>query len=312
MALGENLQYIRGRFGLTQEQLAERLEVSRQSVSKWESGASYPETDKIMQICDMFNVSMDDLLRGDVRREFASDNASYDRHMNSFSRSISLGVGLVLFGLALMAFGDAARISETLYTIVFFLLVIAAVLIFIISGIRHGEFCKKNPYLANFYSEAEIEKYNRVFPFYIAIPVGVILAGVVLMIASEELPAPWIFNEDFYAGVFMLLLSLSVPFIVYGGMQKSKYDIESYNKGNYYDSDYSRPDAVPEDKRAEYDKNAGSEGLAGRICGVIMLLATAAFLAMGLGWHLWHICWVVFPVGGVLCGAVNIALAAKH
>lgn len=40
MSLSENLQYLRTRQGMTQEQLAERLEVSRQSVSKWESGVS--------------------------------------------------------------------------------------------------------------------------------------------------------------------------------------------------------------------------------------------------------------------------------
>ena len=42
MSLAENLQYLRAREGVTQEQLAERLDVSRQSVSKWESAASFP------------------------------------------------------------------------------------------------------------------------------------------------------------------------------------------------------------------------------------------------------------------------------
>ncbi|MDE7009837.1 MAG: helix-turn-helix domain-containing protein, partial [Oscillospiraceae bacterium] len=45
MSLSENLQFLRQRRGITQEQLAEELDVSRQSVSKWESGVSYPEMD---------------------------------------------------------------------------------------------------------------------------------------------------------------------------------------------------------------------------------------------------------------------------
>ena len=45
MSLSENLQFLRQRRGVTQEQLAEELDVSRQSVSKWESGVSYPEMD---------------------------------------------------------------------------------------------------------------------------------------------------------------------------------------------------------------------------------------------------------------------------
>lgn len=49
MSLGENLQFLRKRENMTQEQLAEALEVSRQSVSKWESDSTYPETDKLMQ-----------------------------------------------------------------------------------------------------------------------------------------------------------------------------------------------------------------------------------------------------------------------
>ena len=63
MSLSENLQYLRAREGITQEQLAERLDVSRQSVSKWESGTSFPEMDTLLKLCDMFKTDMDTLLR---------------------------------------------------------------------------------------------------------------------------------------------------------------------------------------------------------------------------------------------------------
>ena len=53
MKFGENLQKLRKEKGISQEQLAEQLGVTRQSVSKWESGASYPEMDKIVTICNM-------------------------------------------------------------------------------------------------------------------------------------------------------------------------------------------------------------------------------------------------------------------
>ena len=48
MSLSENLQFLRAREGVTQEQLAERLDVSRQSVSKWESGASFPDRKSVV------------------------------------------------------------------------------------------------------------------------------------------------------------------------------------------------------------------------------------------------------------------------
>ena len=71
MSFGENLQCLRKQRDITQEQLAEQLEVSRQSVSKWESGASYPEMEKLLQICSLFNCNMDTLMPGDVRNSFA-------------------------------------------------------------------------------------------------------------------------------------------------------------------------------------------------------------------------------------------------
>lgn len=62
MALSEKLYTLRKKSGLSQEQLAEKLKVSRQAISKWESGASYPESDKLIAISRYFNVSLDYLI----------------------------------------------------------------------------------------------------------------------------------------------------------------------------------------------------------------------------------------------------------
>lgn len=61
MAFGERLQEVRKRSGLTQEEFAEQLQVSRQSVSRWESGRGYPEMEKIIFICNRYGVTMDGL-----------------------------------------------------------------------------------------------------------------------------------------------------------------------------------------------------------------------------------------------------------
>ena len=61
MAFGNQLQEVRRRSGLTQEQFAEELQVSRQAVSRWESGRSYPEVDKILYICNRYGVSIGQL-----------------------------------------------------------------------------------------------------------------------------------------------------------------------------------------------------------------------------------------------------------
>lgn len=66
MAFGERLQEVRKRSGLTQEEFAEQLQVSRQSVSRWESGRGYPEMEKIIFICNCYGVTMDELFKEEV------------------------------------------------------------------------------------------------------------------------------------------------------------------------------------------------------------------------------------------------------
>ena len=61
MSFGERLSAVRRRSGLTQEQFAEQLQVSRQAVSKWESGRGYPEIEKILYICNRYQVSIADM-----------------------------------------------------------------------------------------------------------------------------------------------------------------------------------------------------------------------------------------------------------
>ena len=64
MTFGEKLQSLRRRSGMSQDTLAERLEVSRQAVSKWERDETMPETEKVVRIAKLFDVSLDELLLG--------------------------------------------------------------------------------------------------------------------------------------------------------------------------------------------------------------------------------------------------------
>jgi len=65
MFLGRNLQFLRRRRAMTQEQLAQRMGVSRQAVSKWESG-QIPDLEKLLELADLFHCKLDDLLRQDL------------------------------------------------------------------------------------------------------------------------------------------------------------------------------------------------------------------------------------------------------
>jgi transcriptional regulator with XRE-family HTH domain len=66
MSLGNNIQYLRKINKLKQEQFAEKMGVSRQTVSRWESGEVTPELPKLVDMCSLFSCTMDELVRGDL------------------------------------------------------------------------------------------------------------------------------------------------------------------------------------------------------------------------------------------------------
>ena len=67
MILGEKIAVLRKQNGWSQEDLAEQLQISRQSVSKWESGASIPDLDRIVKLSALFGVSTDYLLKDEIQ-----------------------------------------------------------------------------------------------------------------------------------------------------------------------------------------------------------------------------------------------------
>ena len=72
----DNLQHLRATRNMTQEQLAMLVGVSRQSVTKWEAERAYPEMDKLIKICDIFECSLDELVSGDLTGRAAASSPS--------------------------------------------------------------------------------------------------------------------------------------------------------------------------------------------------------------------------------------------
>ena len=66
MELGKRLKELRNRKGMTQDELAERLFVSRQTISSWENDKSYPDIHSLLMISELFSVSLDTLVKGDI------------------------------------------------------------------------------------------------------------------------------------------------------------------------------------------------------------------------------------------------------
>lgn len=299
MGFGENLQYLRKQNNITQEQLAEQLEVSRQSVSKWESSQSYPEMEKLLQICSMFHCNMDTLMQGDVSRDFAADVHGYDGFMNRFDRMITMGIAIILLGVSAIGFLTGIGVDEDIASVFFFIFLIVGVMILVVMGMQYSHFTEKHPYIEDFYTEDEKESAYRKFTVRIAVGIGIILVGVLLFMVlgirleNMQAGAAQIERlEGLGLGVFMLALTAGVSALVYGGMQKDKYDIRNYNK---------EKNLSPERKKRD--------ALKGKICGCIMLAALIVYLVCMFTDIEWSTSWLVFVVGGILCGAVSIILS---
>lgn len=287
MSLGENLQFLRKKAGVTQEELAERLEVSRQSVSKWEADVSFPEMEKIITLCDMFGCTMDTLVKGNAEREVREDVTGYDSHMNRFAKQISVGVGTVIFGVAVSSFLDAWDKLDGLSAMAFFLFLIVAVMLFVIGGMQNESFRKNNPHITDFYTDEQKKAYDAKFPILTAVGIGIIIFGIVLTVGLEYLPESALATA-FEDSSFLVCVAVGASLLTYGGIIKDKYNIDKYNK-----------EIKVQEKK---EKNGG---LVGKICGVIMLLSTIIASVSLLVFN-WIDFWIVFVVGGLCCGIAAI------
>lgn len=243
----------------------------------------------ILQLCDLFSCDMDTLLRGDISRLFGTDATGYDKHMNSFARAMAAGVALILGGItlitALVGLGDDGRIG----TLIFLVLLAVAVAVSIVSGMGHGNFTKNHPTIEPFYTQEQIDRYDRRFPLLIAVPVTLILLGVVATSALALCNPPAGLTPDQWDGwaatPLLLCVTVSASTLTWAGIQKAKYDVASYNRENA---------PTPEDKRIH------------ALWSCSMVGATAVYAGLGLTLDLWDRAWVLYPVVALICVAVTI------
>ena len=110
MTLGEKLSRLRKEYNYTQEQLADILGVSRQSISKWESDIAYPETDKLIRMGKLFECSMDYLLKEEITHKQGLEPGKKEDFMNWFRKQLHERKSeKLIFGMPLYHIGRNAR-----------------------------------------------------------------------------------------------------------------------------------------------------------------------------------------------------------
>ena len=132
MTLSEKILRLRTQKGLSQLELAEQLGVSRQSVSKWETGQSVPDLDKLIKLSDLFGVTVDELVREGERPqppqpETPPPQVVYIRERRSLTSTQRAGIcveaaGLILALLGVVGFGGVPAKLSILLEIVLLLL----------------------------------------------------------------------------------------------------------------------------------------------------------------------------------------------
>lgn len=181
MGFSENLYHLRSSHNMTQEQLAMLMGVSRQAISKWESGRAYPEMTKLVRLCGIFECDLNGLVRGDMTEIEARpalvipggalpmDVCGYDRHMRSHALLVACAIGVPLLSIAVF-FGtsptslvvfDAGEpvpsfLSRCTYGLpVLVVGLLTGLLLATVAVYRHLGFRGRYPYVEDFYTDEQ-------------------------------------------------------------------------------------------------------------------------------------------------------------
>ena len=310
MILADKIIKLRKKNGWSQEELAEKMNVSRQAVSKWEGAQTVPDLEKILQLGDLFGVSTDYLLKDEMEEEEFVETPSdmvvrkisieeanaYLAQRKRAAWQIALATLLcILSPIALFLLGAASEIpgsgvSETMAAAVglgvLFVFVLCAVPIYIYCGFKNEPFAfldKNEPFELSYGVKGIVTERKKQFrDTYVK---SNILATCLCILS----PLPMIltsFLEREMLTVAMLalllvLVGIAVSFFIIVGVQNASMQ-KLLREGDYSE----------ENKK----KNSVRE----RVDSVYWSLVVALYLLVSFLTHAWHLTWLIFVIGGAL------------
>ena len=323
MIFADKLIQLRKKNGWSQEDLANQLNVSRQTVSKWEGAQSIPDLNRILQLSELFGVSTDTLLKDDLSLEdgvppvaggagdshfrtvsMEEANAFLDARKSAAGK-IALGVWLCIISpILLLGLGGAQDVGAVSLTeqqaggiglCVLLLLVGAAVALFVLCGMRLKPFdyLQSEPFetaygVTGMVREKQTRSQNR---HTLSVTVGVVLC----VLSSIPLFLAMILTENELYQVFSVCLLLLVAACGVFLLVKDGIIWGSYST-LLEEDDYAR------DKKSVKERNE-------RILGIYWLAVTAIYLAVSFGLGKWDRTWIVWPVAGVGCAILAAILS---
>lgn len=153
MDLGENLYNLRKKKNLSQEEVAEKLNVTRQTISKWETGESKPDFDKIVPICELFDITSDELLTGEISESKEKKDSKIsqatveDHYSNEISKKraflLSSGIFLYFVSIVFIILFEQMDVNEVVGVSGFLLICGIATSLIIYQGIVYSKKEKK-------------------------------------------------------------------------------------------------------------------------------------------------------------------------
>lgn len=313
MILADKIIHLRKKCGWSQEELAEKMNVSRQSISKWEGAQSVPDLEKILKLCEVFGVSTDYLLKDEIEEEEVKEDV-YEplkvRHISAeFANeymeqkkksALRIGIGVVLCILSpitlifLSAYSDLGYMSENLAMAiglgVLLLMVIIAVTIFVFSGsiMSEYEWLQKDAFVLDYgvagIVENKMKKQKPAFTLAMAAGVGLCILGaaVVSVIAVLDIGTMVTISG---VNALLALVAIAVFLFVRFGNERDAY-LQLLQMGEY----------EPVQK-----KNSAKVELVG---GIYWCIVTAIYLGSSFVTMQWGYTWIIWPVAGVLYGVI--------
>lgn len=313
MILADKIIRLRKKNGWSQEELAEKMNVSRQAVSKWEGAQTIPDLEKILKLGELFGVTTDYLLKDEIENEDYTDGVSepgirkitlmeaneYLELRKKAAKRIAVATMLCIlsvFPLLLLsvaneipAFGWSEDVAYAIGLIVFFPIIAVAVTIFIRVGHTNApyEFIEKETFetecgVIGLVKDAQ-KKYHSTYVRYNCIGTCIcVLSPIPLLSASFT-------GDDFLTvvmlAVTMLIAGIGAMFFIVSGVRWAS--MQKLLKEGEYDP-------------AEKKKNGFKE----TVGTIYWVVATAIFLGWSFITNDWQRSWIVWPVAGVLFVAV--------